>query len=98
MLPPRQPFSSTLTSFPTFPFENNIYAHSGNPPLEDFACEIIPSGDQDGEASALSPSCELFDVVTENVKGERTCKATGDRSIGLRCILEGVGACRRRWS
>lgn len=51
-------------SFPTIPWENNHYGHFGNPALEAFSCNISSAADFDS-----SPSCELIDVVTENVKG-----------------------------
>lgn len=53
------------------PWENNHYGHDGNPSLDSFSCDISNGGgDGDGgDASAESPSCDLVDVVTENVKG-----------------------------
>lgn len=52
-------------SFPTIPWENNHYGHFGNPALEAFSCNISSSADP-----GASSSCELIDVVTENVKGK----------------------------
>lgn len=52
------------------PWENNHYGHSGNPSLDAFSCEISNGdGGGGGDGSAVSPSCDLIDVVTENVKG-----------------------------
>lgn len=55
---------SETCSFPTIPWENNHYGHFGNPALETFSCNISSAADFD-----FSSSCELIDVVTENVKG-----------------------------
>lgn len=70
-------------SFPTYPYENNIYGHFGNPPLEAFSCNIS-NYDRDGgvDGNAIDPSCELMDVVNENVKGKKQagCSSTSDHS------------------
>ena len=58
-------------SFPTIPWENNHYGHFGNPALEAFSCNISSVGDFDS-----TPSCELIDVVTENVKGAELTRVT----------------------
>ena len=60
----------TVRSFPTLPWENNHYGHFGNPPLESFSCNI--SGEASSDESLeneMSPSCELIDLITDNVKG-----------------------------
>lgn len=60
---------SETCSFPTIPWENNHYGHFGNPALEAFSCNISSAGDFD-----FTPSCELIDVATENVKGAEPTK------------------------
>lgn len=69
---PGKPFPDTIgrthpSRFPTIPWENNHYSNSGNPPLGSFSCEII-AGEGETESLAL-PSCEVIDIVTENIKG-----------------------------
>ncbi|CAM9302579.1 unnamed protein product [Ectocarpus fasciculatus] len=71
----------SLQRFPTTPWENNLYGHSGNPALEAFSCNMSSEAD-----SGISPSCELIDVVTENVKEYMECSGHGrcERETG-RC-------------
>ncbi|CAM9167242.1 unnamed protein product [Ectocarpus sp. 12 AP-2014] len=71
----------SLLRFPTTPWENNLYGHSGNPALEAFSCNISSEAD-----SAASSSCELIDMVTENVKEYMECSGHG------RCVRE-TGRC-----
>ncbi|CAM9943915.1 unnamed protein product, partial [Hapterophycus canaliculatus] len=52
----------SLLRFPTIPWENNRYGHLGNPGLEAFSCNISSEAN-----SFASSSCEIVDVVTENV-------------------------------
>lgn len=51
------------------PWENNHYRHDGNPSLDAFSCNISNGGGGGGDGTAVFPSCDLIDVVTENVKG-----------------------------
>eukprot|EP00903_Cladosiphon_okamuranus_P017553 g16167.t1 len=71
----------SLLSFPTIPWENNHYGHFGNPALDAFSCNISSVGGFDS-----SPSCELIDVVTENVKEYAECSHHGT------CVRE-TGRC-----
>lgn len=50
-------YTVEFLAFPTFPVDNNIYSHSGNPPLASFQCEtdLITSG--------TSPTCTIADVA-----------------------------------
>lgn len=53
------------------PWENNHYNHDGNPSLETFSCNI--SGGSEGDLEIdVSPSCELVDLITEDIKGVET--------------------------
>lgn len=55
----------TLNKFPLVPFENNIFTHDGNPPLEAFFCNSSFIDKED----AASPSCHVLDAETENLPG-----------------------------
>jgi hypothetical protein len=57
----------TLHSFPVKPHLNNLFFHSGNPPLDlFFAC----NASRFDESLAPSPYCYVEDVVTENLPGK----------------------------
>jgi hypothetical protein len=52
-----------LRSFPAVPHENNIYFHSGNPPLSSFTCDTsLVTG-------TVNPTCVLADIVTTSIPG-----------------------------
>ena len=52
--------SITLIAFPEIPYENNIYSHTGNPPLSYFKCDTQKL---DRELST-DPYCDIEDVVS----------------------------------
>lgn len=53
-------------SWPAEPFENNIFNHSGNPPLSSFSCSPADSALADG----AEPECSIVDVPAENIPGK----------------------------
>jgi hypothetical protein len=57
-------YTIQFLSFPSKPYENNIYHHDGNPPLSYFQCQTsLVTG-------ATSPSCLLSDVTqAAEIKG-----------------------------
>mmetsp|Transcript_5086 Transcript_5086/g.7776 ORF Transcript_5086/g.7776 Transcript_5086/m.7776 type:complete len:1957 (-) Transcript_5086:199-6069(-) len=75
----------TFNSWSTTPFENNLFNHSGNPPLSAFGCNV----DRVDEFKAIEPYCEVTDVVAENVPGYYECgnHGTCDMRIGS-CICD----------
>lgn len=51
------PYTIVFTAWPTFPMEDNIHSHTGNPDLTDFSCDISSmSGD--------TPACAITDMNT----------------------------------
>ena len=54
-------FNITVYSWPTFPSENNLFSHNGNPPISHFRCDT-------GQASSVS-SCHFAALYTTNVRG-----------------------------
>ena len=53
-----------IIAFPEVPYENNVYSHTGNPPLSYFKCETQKI---DRELST-DPYCDIEDVVNGMVK------------------------------
>lgn len=52
-----------LAEFPVLPYQNNVYAHNGNPPLSSFQCdasEVVSSG---------SVVCTIKDVAVNALPG-----------------------------
>lgn len=47
------------------PYENNIFFHEGNPPLDHFGCSV----DRVNEFVAINPYCRLSDIVSEGSAG-----------------------------
>jgi hypothetical protein len=59
------PYTVVFTAWPTFPAEDNIHSHTGNPGLTDFSCDISAvSGD--------TPACVITDenTGTDDIIGE----------------------------
>jgi len=83
----------TIDSFPLAPHENNIFSHTGNPPVSAFKCNMTETFN----LGAISPYCSITDVETEDLPpymecgGHGTCDSiTGDCSCqrgfhGLAC-------------
>jgi len=76
-------FTLTFLSWPVTPTENNLFFHGGNPSLLDFYCDVSEiTGeliDTRHHSIALTASCQFFDVVNTNVRGEESV----DRSLPL---------------
>lgn len=52
-------FLVQFISFPVIPYENNLYSHTGNPPVDAFVCD----------ASLITPSsaqCQITDITPAN--------------------------------
>ena len=54
-------------SWPTFPYENNVYNHLGYPPLSSFQCTTTAVTATGG---AVNPSCTIADVTINTYPGE----------------------------
>lgn len=55
-------FDITFISWPRYPQQNNLFAHSGNPSTADFTCDISRT---DGNTV-----CAFTDVVTSQIRGD----------------------------
>ncbi len=64
----------TIVKFPTIPHENNIYYHSGNPPITAFSCDLSKQDE------LFSPSCEFTDVNKKNLIEYAPCSNQGECS------------------
>jgi hypothetical protein len=66
-------------NFPTYPEQNNIFYHDGNPPLTSFTCDIS------AVTGAVSPTCTISDSVNSNIKEYEFCSRRGicDTSTGI---------------
>ncbi len=54
-------FTLTFYSWPTYPRENNLYAHDGNPSRYDFYC--------DSSFAGPLTFCEFNDIQATNIRG-----------------------------
>lgn len=55
----------SINKFAVYPFENNIFNHSGNPSLTKFSCDLsFPDKFQ-----VEDPYCEIADVIAEDLPG-----------------------------
>lgn len=54
-------FDITFESWPTFPQENNLFFHDGNPANTDFLCDVSKT-----DSTVL---CQFLDTVNTNLKG-----------------------------
>ena len=61
-------YTISFTEWSMVPYENNLYFHDGNPPLEAFSCNV----DRVNELKAIDPYCEVVDVFTEGSPGVPT--------------------------
>jgi hypothetical protein len=80
-------YNVSFLSFPQMPQENNLFSHSGNPPLTSFTCDI--SGVLVSGASSMS--CNVTDTVTTNIKEYAFCANRGncDFTSGVCYCIEG---------
>jgi hypothetical protein len=53
----------SFLTFPTYPYENNMYTNDGNPSIDDFAC------DSTGVTGASGVTCVLSDVAGTALPG-----------------------------
>lgn len=68
----------TFMKFPTVPYENNIFSHSGNPALSSFSCdasEMTSISSSTGKHSR--PYCILQDVTNSNLREYVSCSNHG---------------------
>ena len=63
-------YSIELSSFPTLPHQNNIFAHDGNPPLSSFTCDV-------SAASPAGMTCLFADTTTSNLREYEFCSGRG---------------------
>lgn len=52
-----------LAEFPMLPYQNNVYAHDGNPPLSSFQCDTSEVVSRD------SVECTIMDVAVNALPG-----------------------------
>ena len=52
-------YTIQFTSFPIFPYENNVYFHNGNPPLSSFSCDTSMVS----QNAAHAVTCSVADVT-----------------------------------
>lgn len=75
----------TFNSWSLLPHENNLFNHSGNPPIDVFKCDVSRVDD----FNAKKPYCEVTDVVTEDLPEYATCGKHGECDIRTgQCICE----------
>ena len=69
------------------PRENNLFAHTGNPPLSSFTCDITGVT----VSGAQGMSCNITDTNTHNLKEYTFCANRGncDFTSGLCYCIEG---------
>jgi hypothetical protein len=53
-----------LRTFPTLPYQNNVFYHEGNPDLNMFSCDTT------SVAVAVDPTCVVADVTTADLPGK----------------------------
>ena len=75
-------YTVTFNQFPTIPHENNIFAHTGNPPLSAFQCDISEVASL---SSVTNPYCKIYDSSATNVQEYEQCSKRGicDQTTGL---------------
>jgi len=71
-------YTVTMT-YPTYPEQNNIFYHDGNPPLASFTCDISAI------TGATTPTCTITDSINSNIKEYEFCSRRGlcDTSTGI---------------
>jgi hypothetical protein len=62
-----------IEGYPEIPFENNLYTHNGNPPLEYFKCVLKPGLNVTSEGEY----CEVEDVVNTDIPVYSSCANHG---------------------
>ena len=78
-----------INDYPLFPHENNIFNHTGNPPLSAFRCNVTGSV-EDGDGEFLPPVCSIENVVADNLPGYHECSFHGTCNRA-----DGVCSCER---
>ncbi len=63
----------TINEYPIMPHENNVFFHSGNPPISAFKCNMT---DAHG-LGAVGPFCSITDEVTSGIPEYKECGGHG---------------------
>jgi len=89
-------YTVTFSDFPITPHENNVFSHTGNPPLSAFGCDISELASVTG---VTDPFCKIYDKVTTGIKEYQMCSKRGlcDQATGLcTCFsgFEGINCAR----
>eukprot|EP01031_Cornospumella_fuschlensis_P027953 gene27953-33756_t len=81
----RRSFDISFLSWPVYPKENNLFAHSGNPALADFTCTVAQA--------TKGTFCVFRDVVVDNIREYKYCSNRGhcDFSTGRCDCTAGFG-------
>lgn len=58
-------FNIIFYSWPSYPTENNLYFHDGNPPIASFSCDTL--------LTDSGVVCSFSDVVSTNIQGTFVC-------------------------
>ena len=55
-------YTITIYSWPTFPVENNLFSHNGDPAITEFYCDVTKA--------VSGTTCVFQDVISTNIRGE----------------------------
>lgn len=73
-------YNVSFESWPVVPRENNLFSHTGNPPIESFTCDISAVSVAGGGAM----TCNMTDVVSTHVPEYAFCGNRGRRVAASR--------------
>jgi len=78
-------YNITFLRWPTYPLENNVHYHSGNPSLASFECNAVDLETQSWTKSSNDVTCAINDVVNSNLREYATCSKHGscNKNLGL---------------
>lgn len=57
-------YTVEILAWPSYPYQNNVFNHEGNPPISHFSC------DTSDVTGAVNVSCSIEDVVSANIRGK----------------------------